>query len=343
MKKRIGGSVAVVAFLVLFCILFLRISEIFRAKTSNSSDMIHTFYDVEEDTLDVICLGSSHSYYGLQPNVLWNEYGITSCVMGSPQQTASLSYYLLKEALQYQKPEVVLFEAYYLWYDEVYVTEQRLRQAMDPMRFGKVKIEMVNDLLGDLSWEEKFNYYLPFTTYHQRWQELENFDFHNKPYLKGSIMNAGVYPLEDPGLPQEAGEIPESGYVYLEKIRELCEAEGIQLVMFCTPFGIDEGEEGYMRKQRTMLAAEEYAKAHDIPFLFLQKMEEAGIDLSVDLFDFGHLNVYGAEKSTKTIGKYLVQEFGLESHKGQEGYESWDEDYALYLRDYTEMTAQQEG
>ena len=92
MKKRIGGIVAVVAFLVLFCILFLRISEIFRAKTSNSSDMIHTFYDVEEDTLDVICLGSSHSYYGLQPNVLWNEYGITSCVMGSPQQTASLSY-----------------------------------------------------------------------------------------------------------------------------------------------------------------------------------------------------------------------------------------------------------
>ena len=65
--------------------------------------------------------------------------------------------------------------------------------------------------------------------------------------------------------------------------------------------------------------------------------------MSVDLCDFGHLYVYGAEKSTKTIGKYLVQEFGLESHKGQEGYESWDEDYALYLRDYTEMTAQQEG
>ena len=81
MKKRVGRIVSVVAFLILFCILFLRVSEIFRAKTSNASDMVHTFYDIEEDTLDVLCLGSSHAYYGFQPNLLLNEYGITSCVL----------------------------------------------------------------------------------------------------------------------------------------------------------------------------------------------------------------------------------------------------------------------
>ena len=174
-------------------------------------------YDIEEDTLDVLCLGSSHAYYGFQPNVLWNEYGITSCVLGSPQQTAALSYYLLKEALQYQKPEVVLFESYYLWFDQLYTKEERLRQAMDPMRFGTVKMEMVDELLGDLSWKEKFNYYVPFMTYHQRWQELENSDFHSKPYLKGSFMRAHVHSMEDLGVAREAVEIPETSLEYLNK------------------------------------------------------------------------------------------------------------------------------
>ncbi|HIR14600.1 MAG TPA: hypothetical protein IAB31_11835 [Candidatus Choladousia intestinavium] len=342
MKKRVGRIVSVVAFLILFCILFLRVSEIFRAKTSNASDMVHTFYDIEEDTLDVLCLGSSHAYYGFQPNVLWNEYGITSCVLGSPQQTAALSYYLLKEALQYQKPEVVLFESYYLWFDQLYTKEERLRQAMDPMRFGTVKMEMVDELLGDLSWKEKFNYYVPFMTYHQRWQELENSDFHSKPYLKGSFMRANVHSMEDLGVAREAVEIPETSLEYLNKMVELCENEGIHFVMFCTPFGVIDSEEGYWEKQGVVLSVEEYAKENNIPFFFFQKTGEAGISLTEDLCDTGHLNVYGAEKCTKTIGQYLSQELGLKSHKGEIGYESWDADYTLYLKDLEAMIAKQE-
>ncbi len=342
MKKRIGRIVSVVVFLALFCVLFLRISEIFRAKTSNASDMVHTFYEIEEDSLDVICLGSSHAYYGFQPNVLWKEYGITSCVLGSPQQTSSLSYYLLKEALEYQKPEVVLFESYYLFYDGLYAKEERLRQAMDPMRFGKVKMEMVNDLLGDLTWQEKMNYYLPFMTYHQRWQELENSDFHSKPYLKGSYMKANVHPMEDLGAAETPVAIPEASLEYLDKIVELCQEEEIQLVMFCTPFGVLDSEKSYWNKQGVVLSSYLYAQEKGIPFLYLQKTGEAGIDLATDLSDEAHLNVFGAEKCTKAVGKFLAEELGLESHKGEEGYASWDQDYEQYAADYETMVANQQ-
>ena len=64
--------------------------------------------------------------------------------------------------------------------------------------------------------------------------------------------------------------------------------------------------------------------------------------MTEDLCDTGHLNVYGAEKCTKTIGQYLSQELGLKSHKGEIGYESWDADYTLYLKDLEEMIAKQE-
>ncbi|HIR28929.1 MAG TPA: hypothetical protein IAB84_13270, partial [Candidatus Choladousia intestinigallinarum] len=138
MKKSVRWIAAAVLFLVLGLILFGRAAEILRRKTAAETDMVHSFYEIEENSLDVLFLGSSHLYYGVQPGELWGQYGITSYVMGSPEQTAATSYYLLKEAFTRQKPKVVAMESYYLWYDGLYYSEARLRQAFDGMSMGKV-------------------------------------------------------------------------------------------------------------------------------------------------------------------------------------------------------------
>ena len=142
---------AAVLFLGIGLLLYGRISEVLRRKSGAEADMIHTFYDVKKDSLDVLLLGSSHLYYGVQPNVLWREYGIAAYDMGSAEQTVASSYFLLKEALAYQKPEVVVLETYYLWYPELYNGEARLRQAFDGMRYGKAKREMLDVMLPDES------------------------------------------------------------------------------------------------------------------------------------------------------------------------------------------------
>ena len=34
------------------------------------------FYQQEENTVDVLCLGSSHTYTNINPAILWDEYGM---------------------------------------------------------------------------------------------------------------------------------------------------------------------------------------------------------------------------------------------------------------------------
>ena len=106
MKKNVRWICAAVVFVVIGLMLFFNISEVLRRKGGGAADMVHSFYDIEENTLDVLCMGSSHGYSAFQPNTLWNEFGLTSYVLCSQRQTAATTYYLLQEALKYQKPKV---------------------------------------------------------------------------------------------------------------------------------------------------------------------------------------------------------------------------------------------
>ena len=89
--RRIRITLGVSCFLLGGILLMSLFGEIFRLKTAEETDMIHSFYEIGKDELDVLFLGSSHLYYGVQPNELWKEYGITSYVMGSPEQTTASS------------------------------------------------------------------------------------------------------------------------------------------------------------------------------------------------------------------------------------------------------------
>ena len=156
---------ALLAFLLIGVFLFSGISEVLRRKSGGQSDMIHSFYGIEKNTLDVLCMGSSHGYSSFQPNTLWNEYGLTSYVMCSQRQTMASTYYLLQEALKYQKPRVLLLESYYLFCKKKYTDEEALRMGFDGMRMSRIKYDMVEDILGKKGFKEKLTYYIPFLKY----------------------------------------------------------------------------------------------------------------------------------------------------------------------------------
>ncbi len=325
--KRITSSIL---FLICGLFLFVNISETLRGKVATDVDMVHSFYDLEQNSVDVLCVGSSHAYYGLQPNILWQNYGMTSYVMGSPQQTVASSYLLLKEMLNYQKPKVVVFEPYYFWYDGLYTDESRLRQAFDGLRFGEAKREMVETFLPELTWKEKLTYYLPFLKYHSRWSALKNEDFHSKAFLKGAKLDFGVKEVEDPGADVLPAPIPEVNKKYFEKIVELCRENEIALVAAVMPFGST--DEGYVTRQGVMVSLEEYMAQQEVPYLFYQKTGEAGIDFASDFRDETHLNYYGAEKMTNAVGSYLQSHYDLPDHRGDPVYASWQEDCEEYQR-----------
>lgn len=331
MKRKCARAAGCIMFLLCFLLLFGWISNVLRRKTSGESDQVHSFYALEKNSLDVLFLGSSHLYYSIDPNVLWEEQGIASYVMGSPEQTAATSYFLLKEAFQHQKPKVVVMESYYLWNGKLYHTEERLRQAVDGMRLGTVKWEMLKTMLPKAGEKELFSYLVPFMKYHSRWQELKNEDFHTKAYLKGARVDYTVKAVENPGIPEEKAEIPELSLAYLEKIQQLCEENGAEFVMYAAPYGVETKQELYERRQGMNLTLEQLLEEKEIPFLFYQKENPELIDFEADFRDKTHLNTYGAEKLTKHLGEWLAETYGLEDHREDPAYESWNTDLRQYL------------
>lgn len=71
-----------------------------------------TFYEMPPNSIDVFFMGTSHMYNGISPRYLKEHYGIDSYNLVSSMQSTAIMYFWLKEALNYQTPEVVVFDVY---------------------------------------------------------------------------------------------------------------------------------------------------------------------------------------------------------------------------------------
>ena len=116
---------------------------------------------------------------------------------------------------------------------------------------------------------------------------------------------------------------------YLLKICDLCEEKGIQVIFMELPTKMQWG-----MKQHNAFA--EIAEERNIPFIDYNLIEdEIGLDWSTDTFDKGdHMNAYGATKVSLYMGQYLVDNYSMVNHKGDEKYATWDEDLIAYRNEY---------
>ena len=56
----------------------------------------------------VLMVGDCELYDNFSPAVLWQKYGITSYIRGNAQQLTWQTYYMLREALERETPDVVV-------------------------------------------------------------------------------------------------------------------------------------------------------------------------------------------------------------------------------------------
>ena len=71
------------------------------------------FYELPENSLDLVFIGSSHSYCTFDPEFFDDFFGINSYQLGMPLQHPDSTYYTLLEVLKTQKPSVVVMELYW--------------------------------------------------------------------------------------------------------------------------------------------------------------------------------------------------------------------------------------
>ncbi len=73
----------------------------------------NSFYKItKKDTIDVVLVGNSHLYHGLDAMNLSNALGCNCIVIGSPGETVKDSYFSIEEALTQTAPNAIIIETY---------------------------------------------------------------------------------------------------------------------------------------------------------------------------------------------------------------------------------------
>lgn len=330
MKKRVLKTVISV---ILILVLLAGLQRLLMPKYMTGiveGAMIAEYYD-EEKNHDVIFVGDCELYENISPQVLWDEYGINSYIRGSAQQLIWQSYYLMEETLEYETPDVMVFNVLSMKYNTPQ-KETYNRMTLDGMKWSSSKI---NSIKASMTEEENFlDYVFPILRYHSRWNQLTGDDFKyfftkDKVTFNGYYMRVDVKAAENVPTGKPLGDYTfgDNAYSYLDKMRELCDEKGVELVLVKAPslypYWYEEWDEQMA----------EYAEKYNLKYYnFLDVTEEIGLDFSQDTYDSGlHLNLSGAEKLSRYFGKILKEECGLEDRRNEkELAESWDAKRELY-------------
>ncbi len=271
------------------------------------------FYEMEQDSIDVLFLGSSHAIAAFSPQELYDACGIRSFNLGSEEQSLFISYYWLKEALRLQKPKAVVLDLMvaYPYLDTPYnCSEPSIRKALDPMHWSPVKWQAVQELHRMDPQQTLASFVFPVIRYHARWNALTANDIRLWPAqrtdLKGYAVLSEDYHLQDFVPLKEAEQEPALMHgvmqQYLDRITALCKDEGIRLILTNTP---------YLENSSAVHAAgEAYARKHGLAYIDFNQEEllsQLQFDFAHDMADAGHANTFGAVKLTDYIGTVLLE------------------------------------
>ncbi|MCI8994072.1 MAG: hypothetical protein HFI30_00080 [Lachnospiraceae bacterium] len=321
--KNVGKAVC---FLGLLLLMLMGCSRILQFKYIDGLYHMKTFYELEEDSLDVLVLGSSHAYEDINPAVLWKEQGIAAYDLCGSIQPMWNTYYYLKEALKTQTPRLVILEAYCVSLDLDYIDEGRIVKNYYGLHWSKDKLEAAMESVPKEQWGE----FLPeWVRYHNRYQELGKEDFlpylgQNNVYRNWKGFGGNCAFMETAELAdfytEEEYPLHEKAERYYRKIIELTQREEIPLLIVVSPYvGIEQEEFGKYNQ------AERIAEEYGVPFVNYNLLtEEIGLDFALDSADSGHLNHLGSAKFTSYLGKYISESYTLPDHRGDEAYSSWE-------------------
>ncbi len=320
-----------VAFVIVFAILLHSISYVLVDKTTMNNWVTYTYE--QRDSIDVLWLGCSKTLFGISPLTLWNEYGIASFNIGYSGQRFADNYYNLKAALETQSPKLVVMDIGFINFEGVH--EVRFRQFINSLTYSRgtlreklVKLEAIDEFADKT---ERFSLLFPLTYYHTEWKTLTSEDFQRIESMdKGagfSIKSTEFLDFQVLDKSETTDLSSLSSLEMLERIASLCRENNVELLTVAYPcYAMGENN-----PQRYYNAFYDYAQENNLTYInCFHRLDDIGIDYATDFIDEFHVDYSGNQKLTKYMGKYLIDNYDIPDHRGEEAYSSWDDDYLVY-------------
>ena len=259
-----------------------------------------------EDSLDYLYLGSSLAYCDVNPGLVYDASGLTGYVLAGPEQTLSITYWYLKEALRTQSPAYVLIEG----------TAFRFDRYQD---YSQVNIDYMPRSLNRLGAtfravepELRTGLLFPLYFYHSRWKELpvsealsalapgRRDEMKGYTAVEGVTQETGAGPgLRD--MPEEA--VYQANLANLAEILALCRRAGARPVLVFHPTYSQLSAEARERIRADVAALD----PETLFFDWSDAFDEIGLAPGQHLYDTGHLNREGACIFSAWLGCFLTE------------------------------------
>lgn len=314
------------SFALTFVLIITSLGYLFVPKYANDIDsnlatekVSKGIFNEEKNTVDFLVIGDSESYTTVSPMEIFNKYGYAGFVSGVPGMRIQDIYYNLEDIYKVQQPKVVLLEcnAVFRYHSgdmkQMQLTaEGWLKRAFPIFENHNRWKNMIQNAVSD----EK--------CYVDRKDPLKGFDYRTrvKPYKGKQWMHNT----------KESKTMHKINKTYLEKITNLCKEKGSQLVLYNAP-----APKNWTYEKHN--AMEKYAEKNGLTYIDMNlKVDEIGIDWSKDSWDNGdHLNFSGCKKTTAYIGDWLNSNCSLEDRRGDNLYDSWNDNWYNYLKATKQM------
>ncbi len=329
LKQRIKFIIHAILFLLIFFLILKQLGKVLERKESIRQ---HGDFFEQEENFDVLFFGTSHVINGIFPMELWNRYGLVSYNFGGWMNQIATSYWVLKNALDYTMPKLVVIDVHMVQ-NNIKTSEnlEFLHRSLDCFPISVTKYQMIRDLFDDEDaegYESRWEFFWDFGAYHSRWNDLTRGDFFVDTELeKGADSIIGIAKPEayDRIGPEYRNDEESVGKKYLRKIIEECQKRGIDVLLINLPYPAD------VEEQKAANSIYDIADEYQIEYLNLMQVDDI-IDDDIDWYDkSGHLNAAGGKKVTEYLGQYIMKHYDIEDHRGNAAYEFWNDDYLKYV------------
>lgn len=286
------------------------------------------FYEMPENSVDVLILGSSHAFENINPLVLWQNYGIASYILGGSIQPMWNTYFYLKEALKTQTPKLIILEAYTTTANYDFIDDSRIIKNTYGMKWSRDRIEAIKVSAPQKRWLE---FLIPIFQEHILYASLSPADFPTLTKQKytmnmwlgfGCNMGLNSFATPEISLANKNNFLPlsEKTEKYFRKTIELAKEHNIPIVVVKSPYaGFNENDNSIYN------SAEKIANEYGVKFInYNFQYERIGLDFSCDAADYSHLNYNGNTKFSKILAQDIKQMFDIPDRRNDNLYTIWN-------------------
>ena len=325
-KRRAGFFLRAACFGVLCCVLLVYTLYVLTPKHDYGICSMNNLYAQKENSVDVLVVGSSLVYSGVNTNELWSRYGIASYDLCSAEQPFWVSYYMIREALKTQRPRLIILDAKPAMYVSSYSKRGRVVLSTYGIRGMDNRLGAIFACVKDPA--EAWSYVLGLPQVHENYRNIQASDFRLPPDNGGrgadwkgfiEMDETKNYPKASPVWTEREKPINDREEEYVRKIFELAQAEGIDLMLLCTPYP-DYPEDHPYYNTLWRIAAEYGIDGINFNHPSLRSL----MNDSYDFADGQHLNIRGSETFSRRLGYELKKRYELPDRRGDPDYSSYD-------------------